>query len=103
MIFEWDARKASAKAHKHGVTFEQAATVFTDPAALTFPGPDHSDDEFREITIGHTNQGRLLFISHCERAEKMRIIGARPASRVERKQYEEAIKPKANQRSAAGV
>jgi uncharacterized protein len=73
---------------KHGVTFEQAATVFTDPMALTYPDPDHSDEEFREITIGHTSQG--------ERAEKMRIIGARPASRAERKQYEEAIKPKTN-------
>lgn len=96
MIYEWDARKASANARKHSVTFEQAATVFTDPAALTFPDPDHSDEEFREITIGHTSQGRLLFISHCERAGRMRIIGARPASRAERKQYEEGIKPKSN-------
>lgn len=94
MIFEWDERKASANSRKHGVTFEQAATVFTDPAALTFPDPDHSADEFREITIGHTSQGRLLFISHCERAGRMRIIGARPASRTERKQYEEGIEPK---------
>jgi uncharacterized DUF497 family protein len=54
------------------------------------------DEEFREITIGHTSQGRLLFVSHCERAEKMRINGARPASRAERAQYEEGIKPKTN-------
>jgi uncharacterized DUF497 family protein len=94
VIFEWDARKASANVRKHRVTFEQAATVFNDPAALTFADPDHSDEEFREITIGHTSQGRLLFVSHCERAGRMRIIGARPASRAERKQYEEGIEPK---------
>jgi uncharacterized DUF497 family protein len=66
-----------------------AATVFTDPATLT-----SADAELREITIGHTGQGRLLFISHCERAGRMRIIGARPASRAERRQYEEGIEPK---------
>jgi uncharacterized protein len=63
---------------------------------MTFPDPDHSDEEFREITIGHTSQGNLLFISHCKRAGGMRIIGARPASRAERKQYEEGIEPKTN-------
>ncbi len=94
MIFEWDARKASANARKHSVTLEQAATVFTDPAALTFADPDHSGEELREITIGHTGQGRLLFISHCERAGRMRIIGARLANRAERKQYEEGIESK---------
>jgi uncharacterized protein len=94
VVFEWDAGKASANARKHRVTFEQAATVFTDPAALTFADPDHSDEEVREITIGHTSEGRLLFISHCERAGRMRIIGARLASRAERKQYEEGIEPK---------
>jgi uncharacterized DUF497 family protein len=83
VVFEWDAKKASANARKHGVTFEQAATVFTD-------------EELREITIGHTSQGRLMFISHCERAGRMRIIGARSASRAERKQYEEGIDPKTN-------
>jgi uncharacterized DUF497 family protein len=67
VIFEWDAGKASANERKHGVTFEQAATVFTDPEALTFPDPDHSDEELREITIGQTSHGRPLFISHCER------------------------------------
>jgi uncharacterized protein len=94
VIFEWDERKASANARKHDVTFEQAASAFTDPGALTFADPDHSDEEFREITIGHTSQGRLLFISHCERAGRMRIIGARSASRAERRQYEEGIKSK---------
>ena len=91
MIFEWDQKKALANARKHRVTFEQAATVFTDPAALTFADPDHSADEFREITIGHTSQGRLLFVSHCERGGRMRIIGARSATRAERQQYEESI------------
>jgi len=96
VIFEWDEGKAIANARKHRVTFEQAATVFTDRSALTFVDPDHSEEELREITIGHTSQGRLLFVSHCERAGQMRIISARAVSRAERKQYEESIDRKAD-------
>ena len=88
MIFEWDEAKAAANSRKHRVAFEQAATVFSDPTAMTFPDPDHSDTELREITIRHTKEGRLLFVSHCERADRMRIIGARAATRKERRQYE---------------
>jgi uncharacterized DUF497 family protein len=76
---------------KHGISFEEAATVFRDSAAWTFPDPDHSEEELREITIGHTNKQRLVFVSHCEREDGIRIISARPATRKERRLYEEGI------------
>jgi uncharacterized protein len=91
VTFEWDARKAAANREKHRVTFEEAATVFLVPLAMTFPDPDHSLDEHREITIGHTMKGRLVFVSHCERGERIRIISARRATRAERDHYEKEI------------
>jgi uncharacterized DUF497 family protein len=89
--FEWDAPKATANFRKHHVDFEDAASVFLDPLAITFPDPDHSLDENREITIGRTIKGRLVFVSHCERGDWIRIISARLAVRAERLQYEEGI------------
>ena len=91
MTFEWDARKATANLKKHRVDFEDAGTVFLDPLAITFPDPDHSLAEGREITIGSTMRGRLVLVSHCERGERIRIISARLAARTERRQYEEGI------------
>ena len=91
MIYDWDARKAAANLKKHGVSFEDASTVFLDPPAITFSDPDHSDDEYREITIGHTRKQQLVFLSHCEGKGKIRIISARLATRSECKQYEEEI------------
>jgi uncharacterized DUF497 family protein len=91
VIFEWDARKAAANLKKHRVRFEDAATVFLDPLAITFPDPDHSVDERREITLGFTIKKHLVFVSHCERGGRIRIIGARRATRNERRQYEEGI------------
>ena len=88
---EWDARKAAANLRKHGVSFEEAASVFRDPLAMTFPDPDHSLEESREITIGYTIKRRVVFVSHCEREDRIRIIGARLATRTERKQYENGI------------
>jgi len=89
VIYEWDPEKARANLRKHGVSFEEAATVFLDPLAITFPDPDHSDEEAREITIGLTAKHRVMFISHCWRGDRTRIISARRATRKERKQYEE--------------
>lgn len=89
MTFEWDARKAAANLKKHRLAFEEGASVFLDPLAITFPDPDHSSEEQREITIGHTIKGRLVMVSHCERGRLVRIISARLATRSERKQYEE--------------
>jgi len=77
VTFEWDARKAAANFTKHSVTFEDAATVFLDPIATTFPDPDRSKEESREITIGYTMKGHLVFVSHCERRKRIRIISAR--------------------------
>lgn len=90
VIYEWDASKAASNVRKHGVSFEAAASVFRDPLALTFDDPDHSIDEHREITIGHTKRQELVFVSHVEREGSLRIISARRATRSERRQYEES-------------
>jgi uncharacterized DUF497 family protein len=89
VTFEWDARKAAANLRKHGVALAEAASVFLDPLALTFSDPDHSVDERRVITIGHTMKGDLVFVAHCERQGRTRIISARRATRTECEQYEE--------------
>lgn len=88
MIYEWDPRKAKSNLRKHGVSFEEAATVFLDPLAITFPDPDHSDEEGQEITIGLTTKHRVVFVSHGQRG-RIRIISARRTTRKERSQYEE--------------
>jgi uncharacterized DUF497 family protein len=89
MEFEWDPKKAGANARKHGVTFQEAATVFGDPLAITFEDPDHSRDENRYITFRLSIQKRLLVVSHTERTTRTRIISARPMDRKERIIYEE--------------
>jgi uncharacterized protein len=89
VIYEWNARKAAANLKKHGLSFGQAASVFLDPLAVTFPDPDHSADEHREITIGHTVGQRLVFVSHRWKGDRIRIISARLATKSERQQYEE--------------
>lgn len=91
MIYERDPKKSRRNLRDHGVAFEEAATVFRDPLAVTYPDPDHSDDEDREITIGYSTGERLLFVSHCLRGERTRIISARKATRRERNQHEESI------------
>jgi hypothetical protein len=91
VTFEWDARKAAANFKKHGVTFEDASSVFFDPLAVTYPDPDHSLDERREVTLGYTMKKDVAFVFHCDRGKRIRIIGARPATRTERRQYEERI------------
>jgi uncharacterized DUF497 family protein len=89
MEFEWDADKAARNLAKHGVSFQQAATVFGDPLAVTYFDPDHSEDEDRFLTFGHSSDGRLLVVSHTDREDRTRIISARKATRGERKSYEE--------------
>jgi uncharacterized DUF497 family protein len=88
--FEWDANKAQSNLAKHKVNFEAAATVFGDPRSVTIPDPAHSQSENRFIILGRSHDGKLLVVVHTERGDNMRIISARPASRRERKQYEEA-------------
>ncbi len=87
--FEWDLRKANQNQSKHGVSFEEAATVFGDPQAITYFDPDHSEQEDRFLTFGHSSAGRLLVVSHTDRDELIRIINARKLTRRERNQYEE--------------
>jgi uncharacterized DUF497 family protein len=91
VVFEWHAAKARANLAKHGVPFGEATTVFLDPLALTFPDPDHSEVESREITIGHGAGGMVIFVSHALRQGRVRIISARRATKRERRQYEEGI------------
>jgi uncharacterized DUF497 family protein len=62
MEFEWDERKARANAKKHGVSFHDAATVFGDPLAITFPDPDHSEEEERSVTFGMCNHSDCLWL-----------------------------------------
>lgn len=91
MVYEWSAAKAKASTRKHGVSFEEASTVFLDPFAWTFPDPDHSAAEVREITIGSAVGHRVVFVAHCQRGNRTRIISARKAIKRERKRYEEGI------------
>jgi len=89
VIYEWDPEKAKANFRKHAVSFEEAATIFLDPLAVTYPDPDHSEEERREITIGQSGRQRVVFVSHIQRGDRLRIISARKATRRERKQHEE--------------
>jgi uncharacterized DUF497 family protein len=87
--FEWDDNKARTNLAKHGVSFEEASTVFADALSITIPDPAHSQAEARFIILGHSHRQRLLVVVHTERGDKIRLISARRASRNERKQYEE--------------
>ena len=91
MIYEWDAVKAAANVRKHHIAFEEAASVFLDPSALTFWDPDHSEEEDREITIGRSGRQRVLFVAYTARESRVRIISGRRATRQEQRQYEEGL------------
>jgi len=87
--FEWDSAKGVENLTKHGVSFQEAATVFRDPLSATGADPDHSIGEERFITFGVSTSGRLLVVAHTEDGDTIRIITARPATAAERKIYEE--------------
>ena len=89
MRFEWDREKAVSNRRKHGVSFDEAVTIFLDPLAATFDDPDHSQDEHRWITVGYSAKGRLLIVCHADRPGATRVIGARRATRRERTRHEE--------------
>ena len=89
MEFEWDDEKAKANLTKHGVSFDEAKTVFDDPLYVDFYDPDHSFEEHRYIIIGESKQGRLIIISYTERGDVVRLISAREVTRSERETYEE--------------
>jgi hypothetical protein len=89
MRFDWDSKKAQNNLRKHGVSFDEAATVFLDPHAVSGPDPDHSVGEERHITFGYSRLGRLLAVCHTYRPGAIRIIDGRRVTRGERKIYEE--------------
>jgi len=82
--FEWDSRKAARNLAKHGLSFDEASTVFADGLSVTIPDPDHSEDEERWIIIGQSHRGRLLVVVHTEDDNTVRIISAREAEKRER-------------------
>ena len=89
LTFEWNAAKAALNLAKHGVSFEEAATLFGDPLSVTIFDPAHSQSEKRFIILGCSHLDKLLVVVHTERGDNIRIISARLASRRERKCYEE--------------
>ncbi len=90
MRFEWDKHKAAQNIAKHGVSFEEAATVFGDPLSDTFDDPAHSWNERRFIIMGTSVQGRMLLIAHTDDGAVIRLISAREPTRGEQKFYEES-------------
>ena len=89
MRFEWDENKAASNLSKHGVSFEEAKTVFDDQLYVDFYDPDHSDEEQRYLIVGESNRGRLLIVAYTERGGLIRLISARVVTRSEREVYEE--------------
>lgn len=89
MQFEWDPDKDRDNQAKHGVSFDEASTVFGDPFAWTITDPDHSADENRFLTTGQSNRQRLIIVAHTDRAERVRPISAREVTAAERRVYEE--------------
>ncbi len=89
MHFEWDENKAASNLKKHGVSFDEAKTVFDDPLYIDFYDPDHSDGEDRYIMMGMSLQNRLLLVAYTERGDAMRLISARETTQPEQKLYEQ--------------
>jgi uncharacterized DUF497 family protein len=93
VIYEWDPKKAKENLRTHKVSFDEATSVFTDPFALTFDDPDHSQEERRYVTIGTSSKQRIVFLAHVDRGEDhVRIISARPATATESHAYQESRK-----------
>jgi len=88
MEFEWDAAKAESNIERHGVSFAEAMTVFGDPLEVTILDPDHSESEFRFLSMGSSIRGRLLVVAYTEREGRIRLISAREATPGERRNYE---------------
>ncbi len=86
--FEWDDDKARKNLKKHGVSFEEAATIFNDPKIATIFDPDHSENEERFVSLGMSFIQRLLSVVHTDRERRIRLISARKATKTERKTYE---------------
>ena len=87
--FEWDSKKSQSNKRKHGITFEEASTIFGDPLSITIHDPAHSIGEDRFVTIGTSVNDKLIVVAHTERNDIIRIISARKATRNEKRQYEQ--------------
>ena len=87
MRFEWDLVKVRRNLAKHGVSFRDAATAFSDPLSFTVFDPDHSDEEDRLVLLGSTYSGRLVVVIHTYDGDAVRIISARLATKRERREY----------------
>jgi len=90
--FEWNNEKAISNLKKHGISFEEAKSVFNDYFARTFYDPEHSIDESRFLIFGYSNNNRLLIVSFTDKNNVIRIISARKVTQNERKKYEEYTK-----------
>ena len=88
---EWNPAKAESNLLKHGVRFEEAATVLGDPLSVTLDDPDHGREEARFLVLGSSAVGRFLIVAITERGDKVRIINARPMTARERRAYEQGI------------
>jgi uncharacterized protein len=88
IVFEWDEKKAQINLKKHGISFEEARTIFGDPRTLTVFDRLHSQEEDRSITLGMSTEGHVLVVVHTDRGRKIRLISARRASPGERRAYE---------------
>jgi len=86
---EWNSKKAQSNKRRHGITFEEATTIFGYPLSITIDDPTHSIDEERFITVGTTINGKLIVVVHTDRDDSIRIISARKATKNERIQYEQ--------------
>mgnify|MGYP003344653012 CR=1 FL=1 len=91
MDFEWDPEKELENIRKHGVSFQEAQSVFADPLSITIPDPEHSDGESRFLILGTSGGNRLVVACHTERGDRIRIINAREATRRERTDYESGL------------
>src|SRR5262245_35983551 len=93
--FEWDERKNKSNRRKHGVSFEEAQTAFSDERGVVIDDPEHSDDEDRFVLLGMSAALRVLVVCHCCRAggDVIRIISARRADRSEQSDYRDRWKP----------
>jgi len=87
--FEWDEAKAQANIRKHGISFEEAVTVFGDASSITIYDVEHSGEEDRFIDVGRSIGGRILVVVYAERCERIRVISCRSATPAERRQYEQ--------------
>ena len=89
ITFTWDPNKATQNSRKHGVSFEEASTVFGDPLSITVNDPNHSVDEQRFVTVGTSYRLRTVVVVHADESDRIRLISARPATKRERRAYEE--------------